>query len=186
MGSAIFLHMMKAWNNFSKREQCAVSVAFLFIVSFFIVRFLIFPLLDKRSRGASIIQTKKKILSEIGLLQAEHRIIQTKIKSVEKILSERSKHFSLFSFLEEIASGVGIKDRIAYLKPSGTVKSEGPYRLSSIELKLESISTESLISFLYKVETSTTLIRVRRLSITKSDDSKGLIDAVFQIETLEA
>ncbi|MEW5909659.1 MAG: type II secretion system protein GspM [Thermodesulfobacteriota bacterium] len=176
---------MKTWETLSKRERYAICLAFFFIVSFFIVRLLIYPILDKRSRAASIIQTKKKILSEMTLLQSEHQTLQVKIQSAEKILSERSKTFTLFSFVEGVASGIGIKDRISYLKPSGSIKAEGPYRLASIELKLESISTESLVSFLYQVETSTALTRVRRLSISKTGEPKGLIDAVFQIETLE-
>lgn len=179
------LNRIKSSIQLTVRERYAVYAAALVIGLFMVIRFLVIPILDERSRAEKIIFAKKKILSEMTALQTEQHILLEKRKAAETLLAQRVKNFTLFSFLDELAGQSGIKDRVAFMKPSASAKQDGPYRLTSIEMKFESISTEEFISFLYKIETSNNLIRVNRLSVSKTGSQDTLLDALFQIETIE-
>ena len=97
----------------------------------------------------------------------------------------RRKGFTLFSFMEDAAGKSGIKSKIAYMKPSVQSIKDSTLKQSSIEMKLESITSEELVDYLYNIETRDPLIFVRRLSLFKSSGSDGSIQAVLQVETIE-
>jgi len=179
------LNRIKPSIQLTARERYAVYSAALVIGLFIIIRFLAFPIFDERSRAEKMFIAKKKILSEMTALQTEQRILLEKRKAAETLLAQRAKNFTLFSFLDELAGQSGIKDRVAFMKPSASAKQDGPYRLASMEMKFESISTEEFISFLYKIETSNNLIRINRVSVSKTGGQDTLLDALFQIETIE-
>jgi len=87
--------------------------------------------------------------------------------------------------LDQLAGEAGIKDHIAYMKPSKSRPKNSPYNLSMVELKLQGISIKQLTPYLYMVETSKNMVFIRRISITKTG-KEGMIDAILQVETFEA
>jgi hypothetical protein len=97
----------------------------------------------------------------------------------------RSSGFTLFSFLDTLAGQVGLKDRIAYMKPSKTTLENTAYALSVVETKLQNITMKQLTSYLYRIETSDNLVRVKGLSISKTGKQAGTVDAVLMAETFD-
>jgi general secretion pathway protein M len=100
-------------------------------------------------------------------------------------MAGRSSGFTLFSFLDTLAGQVGLKDRIAYMKPSKTTLENTPYTLSVVETKLQNITMKQLTSYLYRIETSNNLVRVKGLSISKTGKQAGTVDAVLLAETFD-
>jgi len=119
------------------------------------------------------------------LLKAEFDSIEKNARSLRGRLAAKKKGFTLFSFIDDNAGKTGLKDRIAYMKPSSSSSREGPYRLSTVEMKLQQISMEQLVTYLHAVETSPNMVSVRRLSITRAGKDKSLIDAVMEFETVD-
>ena len=101
-------------------------------------------------------------------------------------VSKRHTGFTLNSFLVQVAGQVGIKDRISSLKPSKTVQKNSNYKISRVEMKLDAITLEQLTAYLHGVETSTNMVLVKKLSVSKKDKKQGLINVIMQVETVEA
>ena len=76
-----------------------------------------------------------------------------------------------------------MKDHIAYMKPSTSVKEDSGLKISRVELKLQDVTMKDLTEYLFQVETSENMVIVRRLSVTKTGKDSGLVTAVLQVET---
>ena len=119
------------------------------------------------------------------MLQLEYASIQEKADDVRASVAARKTGFTLFSFLDTLAGQTGLKDRIAYMKPSSSTQPDLPYRMITVETKLQAITLKQLLNYIYRIETSRNLGKLTRLSITKTGKQAGTIDAVLLVETFE-
>jgi general secretion pathway protein M len=171
--------------NINNREKQAIALAVVGIVIFLVVQFIISPQIDKRKRLRQSITTQRQALEEITLLKAEYESISRQAERSKAKLARREKGFTLFSFLDKLAGDTGIKNNIAYMKPSTSSRRNMPYQLSMVELKIEEINLQQLVDFLYRVETSKNMVSIKRLSITKDEKKEGLINSILEVETFE-
>jgi len=169
----------------SKREKYSLYTAVGFVCLFIVLQLIVFPLMDKRSRLQRALQAKTNILEEMLLLKSEYDIIKKKADLLETRLAERKKGFTLFSFLDRLAGEAGIKDRIAYMKPSTSTSTNSRYKTSTVEMKLESISLGELVTYLYKTESSNNLVHIKRISISKTGTEGGFLKVILYVETFE-
>ena len=169
----------------SKREKYSIYAAVGFICLFIVLQLILFPLMDKRFHIQKTLRVKTKILEEMLSLKSEYDIIRKKADLLETRLAGRKKGFTLFSFLDRLAGEAGIKDRIAYMKPSTSTKTNGRYKMASVEMKLESISLEELVTYLYKTEISKNLVNIKRISIAKTGTEGESLNAILHVETFE-
>ncbi len=172
-------------NRLNKRERYAVLVAAAVVFLFVIIQFVITPIMDRQARLQNRLRQKQTILGEMRSMKLEYEALKRENDRFKQNFSARPRGFTLFSFLDQLAGEAGVKDNIAYMKPSKSRPQNSPYPLSIVELKLEGISIKQLPPYLYKVETSKNMVFIRRISITKTG-KEGLIDAVLQVETFEA
>jgi general secretion pathway protein M len=172
--------------NLNKREKIVVSAAIVFLSVFILVQLIIIPVIEKRDALSNRLDAKKSTLAEMKTLRLEYLSIQKKAESSKQGFKNRTAGFTLFSFLDSLAGDTGVKDHIAYMKPSTTVAEGSGLKISRVEMKLSEITLEDLTSYLFKVETSENMVMVKRLSITKTEKSSGLITAVLQVETMES
>ncbi|MBT3311193.1 MAG: hypothetical protein HN737_07295 [Desulfobacterales bacterium] len=170
--------------NLSKRERyslyTAIAVIFLFVFSSFIVS----PYLDKKKMLRRTIKIKTKDIEQMLAMKSEYQVIQKKADISRLDFASRGSGFRLFSFLDKLAGEAGVKDRITYMKPSTSGNKDGQYKISSVEMKLEGINMEQLVSCLYKIETSKKMVYIKRLSIYRKGELKRTVDAVLQVETV--
>jgi len=169
----------------NKREKISVGVAAVAIFIFLLLQFLVFPLSEKGDRLSRMLAVRQQQLEQIRLLQAEYRQTAAKAEQEQRFIKLRPRGFTLFSFLEMLAGQTGVKSHIAYMKPTSTTKKDSPYRLSTVEMKLQEITMSQLLAYLHAIETSRDMIAIKRLSISKDDQNAGLINTIFQVETLE-
>jgi hypothetical protein len=87
--------------------------------------------------------------------------------------------------LEGLAGKARIKGNIASMKPQSTSLGED-YKESSVEVKLESITTKQLVDYLFRIENSGAFIRIKRLHVKKRHDNPKYLDATFLVSTYEA
>ncbi len=118
-------------------------------------------------------------------LKSEHDAMIQRTDLSKGHFENRTKGFTLFSFLDKLSGKAGIKDHITYMKPSTTVQKNSPYKTSRVEMKLRGLTLQQLTVYLHMVETSKNMVNVKRLSISKSGKQEGVIDAVLQVETSE-
>jgi general secretion pathway protein M len=168
----------------AKREKYFISIAAVSISIFLLFEFLIFPFLEKRERIQGGIKAKEERMREIVMLGAEYQAIKKRSQVIDQLLAGRKKGFTLFSFLDRAAGEAEVKDHIKYMKPS-TSKGKGPYKESIIEMKLNAITLNQLVGYLYRIESPENVIKIKRISITENKKGSGYIDAVLQVLTFQ-
>ena len=168
----------------AKREKYFVSLAVCAIAAFLLIQFLIFPFFEKRERFQKGINTREKEQKEIAILNAEYQEYKKNSQKMERILAKRKNGFSLFSFLESAAGEAQIKDHIKYMKPS-TSKGSGTYKESMVEMKLEGVTINQLVNYLYRIEEPDYLIFIKRISINDNKKEAGYLDSILQVLTLQ-
>ena len=169
----------------SKREKNALYLAAGFILLFFIVQFVVFPVMDKKNRLERTLQAKIRTLNEMLQLKSELDLIMKKIALAEGRFTQRKPGFTLFSFLDRLAGETALKDRIIYMKPSISMQKDKKYKTAMVEMKLQSINLKQLATYLYRIETSENMVFIRRISISKEKKDRGLVNAVLNVVTFE-
>jgi len=169
----------------TKRERVAIYGLSGVVCLFIVIRFIVFPSIDKRDRLKRVLQVKAESLEEMIALKAEYSALNQRANLSRMHLENRDKDFTLFSFLDRLTGVAGIKERVTYMKPSTSVQKDSPYKISQVEMKLQSLTLEQLTTYLHMIETSTNMVYVKRLSILKTGNQEGFIDAVLQVEAVE-
>lgn len=168
----------------AKREKYALAFAALFVVIFSLLQFLIFPFFEERERIQRGVRAKEIGLKEIEKMRAEYQDLKKSSQEIKQILARRKRGFTLFSFLERAASETAIKDHIKYMKPSAS-QGRGLYKEIMVEMKLEAITLNQLVSYLYGIESPEDLISIKRISIKENKRESGLLDAILQVLTFQ-
>lgn len=171
--------------NLQRRERIALYVAAAVLGIFIVLQLIVFPILDRGDRLRRQIESKQKMLEEMQLLQAEYRSLTMNSNSNEAQLKRRARGFRLFSFLDGLAGQGGIKSNIIYMKPSTANLKNSPYDLSTVEMKINSLTMEQLLKFLHGVESSPNMVWVKRISISRGEKEEDLLNAVLQVETYQ-
>jgi general secretion pathway protein M len=177
--------LLTKFNKLNKRERYAIIAAIGVVGIFLIAQLIIGPFLSRTEQKQNMLRAKAGMVEQMRQMQAEYESLTQKANISESRFRNRQRGFTLFSFLDRLAGEAGIKDRISYMKPSKKIEKNSPYKISSVEMKLEAITLEQLTNYLYGVETSENMVDVQKISISKKDIKQGLITAVLQVETVE-
>lgn len=171
-------------NRLNRRERYYVAGAAIVIAVFLLLQLIIFPVLDKRERLGRALTEKSKTLNEILTLQSEYYALEEKAQSAKSQLARRDKNFTLFSYLGTLADEVGIKENVTSMKPSSSVVAD--VNMTTVELKIDSITMEQFSKYLYQIEYSDNNLFVKRMVISKTNKAEGYIDVSMQVETVES
>jgi len=171
--------------NLQRREKIALSVAAVAIGIFLIFQLIIMPPLNKRVRLKQQIISQSRAVQEMRLLEMEYKTLTTANLNSQTQLSARAKGFTLFSFLDGLAGQSGIKQNIIYMRPSTSNLKGSSFTLSMVELRIDGLTMQQLVTFLHGVETSQNNIWIRRISLTRGEKEEDLINAILQAETFQ-
>jgi general secretion pathway protein M len=166
------------------REKRLIWAGVACIAIFVILQFLVFPFFENKNRMARGLKAKEKGLAEIARLSAEYQTYQTASQDIREALSKREGGFTLFSFLDDAAGKAEVKTHIKYMKPSTSV-STGPFKESMVEMKLEALTLQQLVGYLYLIESPRDLVSIKRLSVRENKKEEGYLDAVVQVLTFQ-
>jgi len=168
----------------ARRERYLISLAACCIAIFLVFQFLIFPFFENRKRIQRGLKAKETGLEEILKLRAEYEAYQKGSHGVQHSLANRDKGFTLFSFLEKAAGEAEVKTHIKHMKPSIS-SGTGPYKESMVEMKLEAITLQQLVGYLYRIESPDDMVSIKRISISQNKKEEGYLDAIIQVLTFE-
>ena len=170
--------------NISQQDKKALIVCAGFLMAFVAVQFILVPALDKRKEMEKSVTTQNASLKELFDLQQEYTRLSSMNMVETDILSRRASSFTLFSLLDTLAEKSGVKDNVAYMKPSSRTFSDKNYAVSMVTIKLDSLYLRELVDFLYSVETSQNGVQIRSLSLSKTGEEETMIEAIVEAETL--
>ena len=177
--------LLTKFNKLNKRERYAILLGVGVAVIFLVIQFIIEPIMNRTDQKRRALQTKITMLEQMRQWQAEYDTLTQKANFSKSRFRNRPKGFTLYSFMDRLAKDSGVKDRIIYMKPTKKIQKNSPYKLSSVEMKLEALTLEQLTNYLYGVETSKNMVHIKKISISKKDRQQGLLSVVMQVETVE-
>ncbi len=172
--------------NLNRREKIVVAFGGIFLVIFLLFHIAIVPVFEKRGQLESEIAASQLMAREMHELRREYLLLVERMEATQKEYTRRPENFSLFSFLERIAGSIGIKNKIAYMRPSSTVDDFSGLTISRVEMRLEEVTMEDLASYLYEIESSDNMLQVDRLTITKSGEGDSPVNVVMRVQTAAA
>lgn len=172
-------------NKLSRREKIVVAAGGAALILFALIQLLILPVVEHRSQLRRSVQTKAAMLAQMQQLQAEAESLKSRSQESAERFRKRSKNFTLFSFLDQLAGQARVKERVSYMRPAKIEMKNSPFKLSRVEMKLEGVTLEQLTTYIHAVESSPNMASVSKLSITRRDQKEGLLDAILQVDTLE-
>ena len=130
------------------------------------------------------IAARKEDLKRVIRLRDEYRSVHRELESIRSKLDKKEAGFSLLSFLENLANEQNIRDNIASFKPDKKTLNE-TYRELSVDLVIDNITLPQLVEFIYKIENSGHLVKVKRFRVKARFDNPDLLNATFQVSTFE-
>ena len=129
----------------------------------------------------SKIVRKEKALEEARSLQGEYLRVKKTVEEMRKSLDGRREDYTPLSFLEKLSQQLGVGYELTYREPR-ELSGEKVYMESSVGVEFERISMGELTTYLYRVEDSSELLRVRNLHVSPRKD--GLLRVSFEVSTL--
>jgi general secretion pathway protein M len=170
----------------NKREKIVIFSAAAVIAVFIVIQMIIAPVFDKRNTLQKRLIARQAVYAEIRAMQEEYQAMRHHVEISSSRFDNRSSNFTLFSFLDRLAGETGVKNNIAYMRPSSTVAEDSGLKLSRVELKVQDVALKDLAAYLHGIETSENMVIVKRLSINKSGPQNSLLTAIIQVETIES
>lgn len=133
-------------------------------------------------RQASI-ERMEKSMEDLRRMAVEYRGLDAALHAVEAQISEASVD-KVMGTLERIASEEGLGDRIESMKPRASGGNDPEYEEIGVDVHLTKMDTESLVRFLFKVDSAPGYIKVKRLKLAgKGEPGSRTLDALVQVST---
>src|SRR2546425_6545085 len=154
---------MNFWQNLQSRERLFIGGAGAALVLFLIFKLTIDPLFKYSAELDRQIGTARRQLNEMRTMQQDYQRQRSVIDSINSQL-KKQPNFAIFSRLEELAGQTGIRSKIVHMKPTVSAPNE-VYNEESVEVKVEGVTLEQLVQYLYQVESSPQLLKIKRLEM---------------------
>lgn len=170
------------YQGLSTREQRVLLLGCIFLSVLGLYTLVINPMIHKNELINIKIQKKKTELAEMVRLQSS--VVQDRggMERIKKIIEQRGQGFSVFSYLEQLATKAEVKDKILYIRPQRETP-VGQFLESLAEIKLNNINLEELTRFLYQIESSEDLLYIKNLKMITGKDQNAL-EATLSVGTL--
>jgi hypothetical protein len=166
----------------TKREKIILYTAAGVVMISVVFNLLIDPLLKRReivNKQTEIVRTKLKkyiwLLSQKDYIQDKYKESASGLN-----LSNNGASITILSALESLAKDANI--RIIDIRPQAAGSVFGSYKEAAVDLRTEG-NMEGYIKFLYNIENSLLLLRVKRFQLNAKSKSLAL-EGIFSISQL--
>ncbi|HBH27381.1 MAG: type II secretion system protein M [Desulfofustis sp. PB-SRB1] len=171
-------------DRLARREKIVLAAGCIFVGGFLFIQLVAEPFFSSKETVRRLVDRRQFELTDMLMLRQQYIGLVEQQSDIAQLVLARSGDFSLFSFLEQQAAAAGIKGRVAFMRPSSQ-ELEGEFSESSVEMKIERLTTENLVDFLQRIEDREQLVFIRRMAIQKNSDEAGLLDITLNVLTYE-
>ncbi|TKB77946.1 MAG: type II secretion system protein M [Nitrospira sp.] len=176
--------LTQRWRVLSERERQLMLLGGVFIALALFYVAAIDPLLERIDLLDQQTAKKERAIRELASLARDYHPLQARLATLEKRLAPADGSFSLPSFLEEAAAATRIRERIAAMQPQAMPPSQG-YKEITVEVRLDGVALQPLLDFLGRLESSPTLLQVKRFQIKPRYDAPQFFEASLRISAYE-
>lgn len=167
--------------NLSQREQrVLLGAGILFVLMLLYLG--VDSILDRYQKLEDKIVTKRGEVEKIARLRTQYMEAHRQLEEIKAKLDQMERGFSVLSFIEDLANKENIRENIGSVKPK-KIPLNDTYDENIVELKIDNVSLSELVDFIYKVENSGQLLKVKRLRIKTRYDNRDLLNVTLQVTT---
>jgi type II secretory pathway component PulM len=167
--------------NLSQREQRVLIGA-----GAVLILILIYLGVDSILQGYDNLEgkiAKQRVeVENLTRLRQQYMEAHKELEDIKAKLDKMEKGFSVLSFIEDLANKENIRENIGSVKPK-TIPLNDDYDESIVELKMANVTLNKLVDFIYKIENSGHLLKVKRLRIKTRYDDRDLLNVTLQVTT---
>jgi Type II secretion system (T2SS), protein M subtype b len=170
----------------ARKQQASMVTLGGVIILGILYYFLIFsPSLTRERTFRERLRKKETDVVQMLRLKAERQELIARHDKAVELLKRRGKNFTLLSFLEAQSREVGISARIQYMKPVSFPETASPMGQVGVELRLDGISMDELVRYLYRIEYSNNFLAVPRMKVQRMKGKGGeiLLGVTMQVTT---
>lgn len=172
-----------AYQRLSGRERALVGVFGGAVLVTVLYLFIWEPLEQGRTMLARRIQTKQRELVEMQQMRETYLELLRQFELRQHIIEKADPKFSLFPHIEATVGQVVGREKITSMNPQNK-DIGGAYREESVEIKLNGISLEQLVTLMYEIEKSTQPLRLTRLQVKKRAREPQVADVTATVSML--
>ncbi len=166
--------------NLSERERIFVIGGGLAIVLVAVWLGILAPYREAVAAAESKIASRERQLNEVQRLRQEYQRLQGELAEAERQLVGKGRGFSLFSFIEDVTTRTGVRDKLVSMRPQSTA-TQGEYREESVEIRLEKLRLDQLVRLLHAMEAADVVLNTKTLRIKPRFDDRSQLDTVIAV-----
>jgi general secretion pathway protein M len=167
-----------------KEREKKIVAACVIVAAVIIVYFaLISPALSKRIELERQIKQTRMQSVELKLLKRQYDQILKETEKINQKVKNRPRNFTLFSFLDQTASRLNLKNNLAAMKPSRRTLDKNLVE-DMVEVRLEGISLENLVSYLYEIERTGAAVAISSIRIQPESRLGGGLNVQMLVNSL--
>ena len=172
--------------GFSKREKNIVMICATVVLVAFIHWMFVAPTLRKRADLNRSIAKSRNQLRELKLLAHEYDQILDETRKIRRGMAGRSGNFALSgSFFEQIAAKLAVEGNLTSMKPSRRNLDNNLVE-DMVEVRLEGISLENLVAYLYEIEKTGAAIAISNINIAPESRLGGGLNVSMLVTSISA
>ena len=162
------------------REKLLIIAVGICAVGWVVFTFAVKPALGRIETLSRVIPEKQQELRRLRARSDEYVFLRDSLDNLRTTVASQEKGFELLPFLESLTEQCGLSKKVATMKQQGA-QLESSYYETIVEIKLENLTINQLVEFLWKVESSNVLAKTKSLYIKKSPTNTDLLDSVVEI-----
>lgn len=140
---------------------------------------LINPLKESRT----LLAKRESALREMLIMRSDYQRIQAQVGALERSI-QAGPRGNVLSRLETMANQAQVKDKITSMDPKSAPPND-LYKEDVIEIRLANVNLKQLVDYLYRIENSNQLLKIKRLRIKVRNDDAKLLDVNFRVSSFE-
>lgn len=151
------------------------------LLAFLLLWFVIPALFSGDDQTAAGTDGSKSDLEAIMMLYKDFANVQAEYKKIEGRINSR-KDFKLLTELESLGEKAEISTNIESMEDKPKPKNDY-FKEQAVDIRLQKVTLKQLIAFLYSIEYSTNVLRVKKLHVEVRYDNPDLLNAQIEVAT---
>ncbi|MFC1854133.1 type II secretion system protein GspM [candidate division CSSED10-310 bacterium] len=165
----------------AQREKIFIISGSILLAVMLIYMGFVEPYMERLQKLQQLIPKKEAQIKECQAMVGEYSKLKQILDEHKKRISENDSASFMQSYLESEASALSLT--IASMVPKSHDLND-IYREDQVEIKLERITLDALVSFLHRIENSKRFLSIHNLRIKRRYDDHTQSDVTVNISTL--
>ena len=171
--------MIGRLGQLEKRELVMLCFGAIFVLIALLYIGVYEPYQNALTNADKAISAKRRQIVEVQKLQAEYFDLQKMTKDIEGQLAKRSG-LSALALLENIASTVGSRENLSYIRPQ-PAQTQGEIYIENLDIKLEKLTLQQVLQLLWNIDTAKTPMQIKNMRLKQRFDNQALTDATLTV-----